>query len=239
MSRTLRAVGYVRVSTEEQVQQGFSLDAQADRIRAYGQSQDYALSSIYSDEGYSAKDLERPAIRRLLADVATGSIDVLLVYKLDRLSRRLRDLTEVLDLLARHDVSFESVTEPFETKSAPGRLMLNVLGGFGQFEREVNGERVLLAMERRFREGKWMVQPPYGYRIEDGFLIVEPGEATLVRRIFARYLGDGPGVKELARALNDEGHRTRRGTPWRAGGRCVGCSRIGSTWGRWSGGGSI
>lgn len=87
--------------------------------------------------------------------------------------------------------------------------MLNVLGGFAQFEREVNGERVLLSMERRFRDGKWMVQPPYGYRMVDGLLVVEPADAMLVRRLFTRYLGDGLGVKELARELTAEGHRTR------------------------------
>ncbi len=209
-----RAVGYVRVSTDEQVQ-GFSLEGQAERIRSYAESQDYSLECIYRDDGYSAKDLNRPDIQRLLADVASGSVDVVLVYKLDRLSRRLRDLTEVLDLLTKHGTRFESVTEPFETKSAPGRLMLNVLGGFAQFEREVNGERVLLAMERRFREGKWMVQPPYGYRMVDGLLVVEPAEAMAVRRLFTRYLGDGLGVKDLAREMNAEGHRTRRGGPWR------------------------
>lgn len=128
----IRAVGYVRVSTDEQVQ-GFSLEGQAGRIRSYAESQDYSLECIYRDDGYSAKDLNRPEIQRLLADVAAGSIDVVLVYKLDRLSRRLRDLTEVLDLLSKHGTRFESVTEPFETTSAPGRLMLNVLGGFAQF----------------------------------------------------------------------------------------------------------
>lgn len=199
-----KAVGYVRVSTEEQVQ-GFSLDAQVDRIKAYALSQDYALIEIHRDDGYSAKDLNRPGIRRLLADVRRGQVDVVLVYKLDRLSRRLRDLTEILDLVAEHAARFESVTEPFETKSAPGRLMLNVLGGFAQFEREVNGERVLLAMERRFRQGKWMVQPPFGYRMVEGLLVVEPTEAALVQRIFQRYLGDGLGAKELARELNAEG----------------------------------
>jgi site-specific DNA recombinase len=198
--------------------QGFSLDAQVERIKAYALSQDYTVLAMLRDDGFSAKDLNRPGIRRLLADVRAGGVDVVLVYKLDRLSRRLRDLTEILDLVAEHGARFESVTEPFETKSAPGRLMLNVLGGFAQFEREVNGERVLLAMERRFRQGKWMVQPPYGYRMMDGLLVVEPTEATLVRRIFQRYLGDGFGAKELARELNSEGRRTRRGCPWRAGG---------------------
>jgi site-specific DNA recombinase len=156
---SVRAVGYARVSTDEQVQ-GFSLEGQEERIRSYADSQDYSLERIYRDDGYSAKDLNRLGIRRLLADVASGAIDVVLVYKLDRLSRRLRDLTEVLELLAKHGARFESVTEPFETKSAPGRLMLNVLGGFAQFEREVNGERVILAMDKRFAQGKWNVQPP-------------------------------------------------------------------------------
>jgi site-specific DNA recombinase len=208
--RSVRAVGYVRVSTDEQVQ-GFSLEGLAERIRSYAESQDYSLESMYRDDGYSAKDLSRPDIQRLLADVASGPIDVVLVYKLDRLSRRLRDLTEVLDLLAKHGARFESVTEPFETKTAPGRLMLNVLGGFAQFDREVNGERVILAMEKRFAQGKWNVQPPYGYRMVEGLLVVESAEAMLVRRFFTRYLGDGrfgrvrgraPGpLRRLLRAL--------------------------------------
>ncbi|MGH7559008.1 MAG: recombinase family protein, partial [Gemmatimonadota bacterium] len=145
-----------------------------------------------------------------------GRVHTVLVYKMDRLSRRLRDLTEILDLVAEHGARFESVTEPFETKTAPGRLMLNVLGGFAQFEREVIAERVVLSMERRFRQGKWMVKPPFGYCMVDCLLVVEPTEATLVRQMFGRYMGDGLGVKELARALNSEGRSTRTGSHWRA-----------------------
>jgi site-specific DNA recombinase len=108
----IRAIGYVRVSTDEQVQ-GFSLDAQAERIRTYALSQDCSLVHIHRDDGYSAKDLNRPGTRLLLADVKAGRVEVILVYKLDRLSRRLRDLTEILDLVAEHGAKFESVTEPF------------------------------------------------------------------------------------------------------------------------------
>ncbi|MBI5400196.1 recombinase family protein [Candidatus Saganbacteria bacterium] len=133
------AVGYIRVSSEEQVE-GFSLNAQEERIRAYAKSQDYHLLEIYRDDGYSAKDLERPAVQRLLQEVPQGKFKIILVYKLDRFTRRLKDLTEILEYLTKSDVKFESVTEPFETKTAPGRLMLNVLGGFAQFEREVNAE---------------------------------------------------------------------------------------------------
>ncbi|MHA1331607.1 MAG: recombinase family protein, partial [Candidatus Hodarchaeales archaeon] len=126
-NKIIKAVGYIRVSTDEQVS-GFSLDAQEERIKAYAKSQDYVLVDTYKDDGYSAKDLNRPAIKKLLTDCSSGKFSILLLYKLDRLTRRLKDLTEILEYLDKHGVKIESITEPFETKTAPGRLMLNVLG---------------------------------------------------------------------------------------------------------------
>ena len=134
------ACGYIRVSSDEQIE-GFSLDAQLERIQTYAKSQDYNLGKIYKDDGYSAKDLNRPGIKQLLKDIEDSSYKIVLVYKLDRLTRRLSDLIKILQHLNKYRVRFESVTEPFETKTAPGKLILTILGGFAQFEREVNSER--------------------------------------------------------------------------------------------------
>ena len=184
----MRAALYIRVSTDEQAREGFSIDAQKRKLLAYAESQDWDVTSILVDDGYSAKDLNRPAMQELLEKVRGEEIDVVLVFKLDRLTRSVKDLYHLLDEFARHDVGFRSSQEQFDTTTTMGRAMLGILGIFAQWERETIAERVRMGMEQKVREGK---KPggkyPYGYD-RDGNLI--PEEAEIIRRLRDMYIKD-------------------------------------------------
>ncbi len=211
----VRAALYLRVSTQEQADEGFSLAAQLDRLRAYCDSQEWLIAEVYTDEGVSAKTADRPELQRLLADAAGGRIDLVLVYKLDRLTRSVVDLYDLLQTFDRHKVGFKSATEVFDTTTAIGRLFMTLVAALAQWEREQLGERVYLGMRQKALEGKLVVpRAPYGYRIMDGKLILESTEAEIVRRIFARYL-DGAGAVRIARELQGEGVRPPGGHVWR------------------------
>ena len=195
--RPIRCAVYTRKSTEEGLEQDFnSLDAQREACEAYITSQKAegwtALSARYDDGGYSGGTLERPALRRLLAEIEAGSIDVVVVYKIDRLSRSLLDFSKLVELFDRKSVTFVSVTQSFNTTTSMGRLTLNVLLSFAQFEREVTGERIRDKFAASKKKGIWMGgNPPLGYDVGDRKLIVNPTEAENVRLIFQRYLDLG------------------------------------------------
>jgi len=207
----MRAALYIRVSTDEQAREGFSIDAQKRKLLAYAESQDWDVTSILVDDGYSAKDLNRPAMQELLEKVRGEEIDVVLVFKLDRLTRSVKDLYHLLDEFARHDVGFRSSQEQFDTTTTMGRAMLGILGIFAQWERETIAERVRMGMEQKVREGK---KPggkyPYGYD-RDGNLI--PEEAEIIRRLRDMYIKDNLSYLKIAERLNQEGH-LRRGYEW-------------------------
>ncbi len=203
--RPLRCAIYTRKSTEEGLDQEFnSLDAQREACEAYVASQKaegwIALRNRYDDGGYSGGTLERPALRRLLGEIENGSVDVVVVYKIDRLSRSLMDFTRLVELFDRKSVTFVSVTQSFNTTTSMGRLTLNVLLSFAQFEREVTGERIRDKFAASKKKGIWMGgNPPLGYDVSDRKLIVNPAEAETVRLIFQRYLDLG-----CARLLADD-----------------------------------
>jgi site-specific DNA recombinase len=149
--------------------------------------------------------LERPALQQLLADVAAGKIDVVVVYKIDRLTRSLLDFTRIVEIFDRGNVSFVSVTQQFNTTTSMGRLTLNVLLSFAQFEREVTGERIRDKIAASKRKGMWMGgQPPLGYDVKDRKLAINPDEADIVRIIFRRYL-DLKSVRTLKESLDASG----------------------------------
>gem|GEM_PF-153203 len=214
MDKLIPAVGYVRVSSDEQVE-GFSLEAQEEKIKAFAISQDYHLVEIYCDEGYSAKDLSRPGIKKLIEDAKKGKFRIILVYRLDRLTRRLKDLNELIEVFEKHNIRFQSITEPFETKTAAGRLMINVFGGFAQFERELISERTQIGLQKRFEQGKWITSAPFGYTMKNCSLSINSKETEIVRKIYRMYLEFGFGLIELARKLNNSGYRTRNNVKWR------------------------
>ena len=185
--RKLRCAVYTRKSSEEGLDMAFnSLDAQRDACAAYIASQKsegwVALPGRYDDGGFSGGTLERPALRRLQADIEAGRIDIVVVYKIDRLSRSLMDFAKLVEVFDRHNVTFVSVTQSFNTTTSMGRLTLNILLSFAQFEREVIGERIRDKFAASRARGMWMGgHPPLGYDVRDRKLVVNDVEAAAVR----------------------------------------------------------
>ena len=214
--RKLRCAIYTRKSTEEGLDMEFnSLDAQREACSAYIASQRaegwVELADQYDDGGFSGGTLERPALKRLLADIEAGRVDVVVVYKIDRLSRALMDFARLVEVFDRHGVTFVSVTQSFNTTTSMGRLTLNVLLSFAQFEREVIGERIRDKVAASRKRGMWMGgYVPLGYEVQDRKLVINDREAATVRLIFERFLKVGSATA-LARVLAAEGVQTRRG----------------------------
>ncbi len=209
-----RCAIYTRKSTDEGLDQEYnSLEAQRDSALAFISSQRHegwiAVNDGYDDGGFSGGNTNRPALKRLLADVEDGRIDVVVVYKIDRLSRSLSDFAQMVDLFDAHGVTFVSVTQQFNTTTSMGRLTLNILLSFAQFEREVTGERIRDKISASKAKGMWMGgTPPLGYDVRDRKLVVNESEAALVRDIFARYAETGSAA-QLVRELQIEGHTTK------------------------------
>jgi DNA invertase Pin-like site-specific DNA recombinase len=214
--RRLRCAIYTRKSSEEGLDMEFnSLDAQREACEAYIASQRSegwaAIREPYDDGGVSGGTLERPALQRLLADVEAGLIDVIVVYKIDRLSRSLMDFAKLVDIFDRNQVTFVSVTQSFNTTTSMGRLTLNILLSFAQFEREVIGERIRDKVAASRKRGMWMGgYVPLGYDVRDRKLIINEAEAATVRMIFKHFVAIGSATK-LAKALVAEGVRTKSG----------------------------
>jgi site-specific DNA recombinase len=214
--RKFRCAVYTRKSSEEGLEQEFnSLHAQREACEAYIASQRsegwVLVRDHYDDGGISGGTLERPALQRLIADIEEGLVDVAVVYKIDRLSRSLADFAKLVEVFDRNGVTFVSVTQSFNTTTSMGRLTLNILLSFAQFEREVTAERIRDKVAASRKKGMWMGGvPPFGYRVESRKLVVDDEQATLVRWIFARFLEIGSGT-ELARAVEKRGTTTPRG----------------------------
>ncbi len=213
----IRCAIYTRKSSEEGLEQSFnSLDAQRGACEAYVLSQKQEgwlpLPTPYDDGGYSGGNMERPALKRLLADIAAKRVDTVVVYKVDRLTRSLADFAKIVEAFDRQGISFVSVTQQFNTTTSMGRLTLNVLLSFAQFEREVTGERIRDKIAASKRKGMWMGGVvPLGYTLNDRHLIVDPQEAELVNRIFDLYVKLGC-VSKLRKVLEREGVRSKRRT---------------------------
>lgn len=212
----LRAAVYTRKSSEEGLDQEFnSLDAQREACEAYITSQKSEgwtlVRSRYDDGGWSGGNIQRPALKQLLSDIEAGRIDIVVVYKVDRLSRSLSDFAQMVDLFDRHNVSFVSVTQAFNTTTSMGRLTLNVLLSFAQFEREVTGERIRDKIAASKAKGMWMGGfSPLGYDPKDRTLVINEKEAATVRNIFKRFLALG-SVYALHAELERDGIRTKVG----------------------------
>src|SRR5215813_9396549 len=200
----IRCAIYTRKSSEEGLEQDFnSLDAQRESCEAFIRSQKHegwvCLSEMYDDGGISGATMERPALKRLLADIDAGRIDAVVVYKVDRLTRSLGDFAKIVEVFDRQAVSFVSVTQQFNTTTSMGRLTLNMLLSFAQFEREVTGERIRDKIVASKKKGIWMGGlPPLGYDVKDRKLVINEREAETVRHIYRRYaaLGSVLALKE-------------------------------------------
>jgi len=196
-AKQLRCAIYTRVSTDSGLEQEFnSLDAQREASEAYIKSQSHEgwrlILKDYDDGGYSGGSMERPALQQLLDDIKAKAVDVIVVYKVDRLTRSLADFAKLVELFDAHDVSFVSVTQSFNTTTSMGRLTLNVLLSFAQFEREVTSERIRDKIAASKKKGLWMGGViPLGYRVENRKLLIVEKEAQTVRMLFERYLALG------------------------------------------------
>ena len=212
--KPVRCAIYTRVSTDQGLDQEFnSLDAQYDASSAYIKSQAHAgwtlIKARYDDGGYSGGSTDRPDLQRLLDDIRARKIDVIVVYKVDRLTRSLADFAKLVELFDAHGVSFVSVTQQFNTTTSMGRLTLNVLLSFAQFEREVTSERIRDKIAASKRKGLWVGGPlPLGYDMKDGKIAVVEQEAEQVRLIYRRYL-ELSGVNALVRDLKERNIRTK------------------------------
>ncbi len=230
ISKLARCAIYTRKSSEHNLDLAFnSLDAQREACEAYIKSQAHEgwrlIPARYDDGAFSGASLDRPALQKLLAEVRECRIDVVLVYKVDRLTRSLADFAKLIELFDAHEVSFVSVTQSFNTSSSMGRLTLNVLLSFAQFEREVIGERVRDKIAASKRKGIWVGGPvPLGYAAVDKKIVVVPAEAAAVRTIFGRYLELG-SVRALADDLARRGIRSK--PRQLANGRTIGGGRFG------------
>ena len=213
-----RCAAYTRKSSEEGLEQEFnSLHAQREACEAYMASQKsegwVPLGGHYDDGGFSGGTLERPGLKALIADIEDGLVDVVVVYKIDRLSRSLADFAKLVDVFDRNGVTFVSVTQSFNTTTSMGRLTLNILLSFAQFEREVTAERIRDKFAASRAKGIWMGGwAPLGYDVKDRKLVVNPAEAKTVRMIFERFVEIGSATV-LAKALRAEGVTTKRGSP--------------------------
>jgi site-specific DNA recombinase len=212
----MTAIGYVRVSTDQQADRGVSLEAQAEKIRAMAVVHNAHLLDILVDGGESAKSLNRPGMARLLAIVDAGEVETVIVAKLDRLTRSVKDLCTLLERFERRSVALISVAESLDTGSAAGRLVLNIMTAVSQWEREAIGERTRDALCHKRSKGERVGNIPFGSRLAaDGqHLEPEPGEQA-VRSEILRLREEGATLRGIAARLNDQAYRTRSRTPWR------------------------
>src|SRR5574344_1542788 len=212
--KTIRCAIYTRKSTEEGLEQDFnSLDAQREACEAYIKSQQHEgwvlVEKDYNDGGYSGGPLERPAIKALFKDIEAGEIDIIVVYKVDRLTRSLMDFAKIVELFDKNNASFVSVTQSFNTTTSMGRLTLNMLLSFAQFEREVTGERIRDKIAASKKRGMWMGGcVPIGYQRVDKKLVIEDAGAEKTKLIFSKYL-EFKSVHKLKNSLDEAGIKTR------------------------------
>jgi site-specific DNA recombinase len=206
---------YCRVSTDEQAREGLSLAEQEQRLIAYCKAMGWDEEiKLFIDDGYSAKNLERPKLESLLNAVQSREVSRVIVTKLDRMSRKLKDLLALIDTFEENKVSFISIGEMFDTHTPSGRLTLHVLGAVAEFERERIRERVVENMHHAAKKGKWLTQHPYGYRLDGDTLKVYLPEAEVVKKIYNQYLDKGLGFFTIAKKLNEQGIPSRHNKEW-------------------------
>jgi site-specific DNA recombinase len=212
----MRAIGYVRVSTDKQADHGVSLEAQQEKVRAMATVHSAELVDVVVDAAESAKSLDRPGMEQVLAKVRAGTIDMVIVAKLDRLTRSVKDLAVLLELFQRRNVSLVSVAEALDTGSAAGRLLLNIMVSVSQWEREAIGERTRDAMRHKKAKREFVGNAPYGFRLASDRRHVEPepDELGVLRRI-RRMRESGNSLRKIADRLNRARITTRQGSLWR------------------------
>jgi len=198
----INAIGYVRVSTEEQAREGISIEAQEERIRALVTAKGWGLVNIIRDAGYSGKNLNRPGAKNLIDSCRQGIVNVVVVYKVDRLTRKQRDLWHLLEeVFEANRVGFVSVTEAFDTTTAAGKAFLGMLGVFAQLERDLVAERTREALGQKKRIGEWIGRKPTGFRMNDGGRLEEDPDAMKMIAKAKRLRRQGASFGDISRAL--------------------------------------
>ena len=211
----VRVIGYVRVSTDEQAKEGISLEAQEEKIRAYCLVKSWELLEVVKDEGVSAKNLERPGIKRVLEKVNKKEIDILVVFKLDRLTRSVKDLNFLIELFEKKGISLVSISENLDATTATGRLMLNLLASVSQWEREVIGERTKTVMRYLKENNRVYSRPLFGFDVVDGKLIPNLQEQRVIEEM-KQLREQGLSYNRIAEYLRQKGVPTKRGGRWDA-----------------------
>jgi len=212
----MRVALYIRVSTEEQAEEGYSIKAQLNRLESYAASQDWKVVKTYIDDGQSAKDMNRTELTKMLEDINDGIFDCVLVYRLDRLTRSVLDLYTMLNTFEQYNVKFKSATEVYDTTTAMGRLFITLVAALAQWERENMGERIRMGLNQKAKEGKWAINvPPVGFDRAGDFLRINEKEAEVVKEIFDTYLTGLYGMTKIAKMMNDKGYRSKAGVSWK------------------------
>lgn len=212
----MRAAIYIRVSTEEQAAEGYSVSAQKQKLQAFCLSQDWEIAGFYADEGISAKDTNRPELQKMLEDIKAGLVDCVLVYRLDRLTRSVFDLYKLLEIFEQNGCKFKSATEVYDTTTAMGRMFITIVAALAQWERENMAERISFGLEEKARQGKYCHNvPPFGFSLDKKTykLSKKDGESEVAKMIFDLYQ-QGYGMNKLAGYLNKKGLYTRAGNYW-------------------------
>lgn len=209
---------YMRVSTEEQAKDGFSIHAQKEKLSKYASANDWEVIDYYIDDGISGKNLQdRPDVKRLINDVKLGKINNVLVYKLDRITRSVKDLINLIELFEKNDCCFNSVTEKLDTSNAVGRMFIKIIGIFAEFERENLAERVSFGYEQKTREGNYTNTNGvngYDYVVGKGTLTINEQEKIIIQNIYKEYL-NGASMLKIAKDLNQKNIPSKRGGQWR------------------------
>ena len=210
----MRAAIYLRVSTEDQAREGYSLEAQRKRLTAYCKARGWDVADVYVDDGHSGRSVKRPAYARMLEE--RQSWDLILVLKMDRIHRNSVNFTLMMDSLRAWGKEFNSMQESFDTTTAMGRFVMDIMQRIAQLESEQIGERVRVGMEQKARKGEGIMGSghPYGYDIHDGGLIVNEEEAKVVRAIY-RLRTEGQSLQRIADHLNSIGVRSKKGLDWK------------------------
>jgi len=201
---------YVRVSTEEQFQEGFSIEGQIQTLTDFCKVHKHQIIDVYKDEGISAKTMNRPALSQLLQDASKGMFDMVMVWKISRLSRKQLDFLNIIETLEKQNVAFFSLSENIDASTPTGKAMLQMMGSFAELERNQIVENVKMGMNQRANEGNWNGGSSLGYKSENKQLVIVEDEAFIVRYIFNLYI-NGKGYKAIANKLNKEGYKTKRG----------------------------
>ena len=210
----MRAIGYVRVSTEEQALMGVSLDAQEDKIKAYCIAKEWDLIRVVRDSGYSAKDLNRPGIQEIIEGCKRKVFDVVVILKLDRLTRSVKDLGYLVeDVFEKNDVAFSSLQDNFDTATANGRMVMNILATLAQWERDIISERTRDAMLFMKKDMKLVGAVPFGYNCNNGSLSPNPEEAAVVQKMIA-LRKRGRSYQKIAAHLNTKEIPSKNGGKW-------------------------